>query len=443
MRLFDSHSQFQLQAILPMLSAAGIYGFAFFSLLSTGLAALCFWITVGVAILTSWKQFPTGNRTFFLSWILVLSFILLRTGMAVLFDGSRAPWHLQGAWEWSRLLLFPAVGLLCAGNVKICRRMLWLAMLGLLVGMIMNSDMATLAKAWEGRRTGFHHRIISFALYSGTTLFGLVCFAPKFWNAKRWKFIKVILWLLLTAVFGQGLAFTQSRGALLAFYSTSLFLIFLAYWIRPVGMADNMRRFKIGLLIGVVLLCAFTAFNWSFIERRWIQEKNTILQLPNFEFDKPTSTSVGRRAQLYLFGLQSVVQKPLWGYGPAESYYFIRESGRETLRVLNWKGEPQWWDHLHSTHLEILFHYGLLGYALFAWLIASLYRMVWHAWKEGRLDRSFTLFAVSSLTYMILWALFDFRSLHPDWRYYWNLLAGVLCGAALRPSAKSTLEVSK
>jgi O-antigen ligase len=116
----------------------------------------------------------------------------------------------------------------------------------------------------------------------------------------------------------------------------------------------------------------------------------------------------------------------LWGAGPATSKRFIQESGRETLKAPNWKGQMQWWDHLHSTHLEILFHFGTVGALLWLWLYGSLIFGIHRSWKRGTLSTSLWLFSLASLIYLFLWALFDFRALHPDWRFFWNFLAGVL-----------------
>jgi len=313
--------------------------------------------------------------------------------------------------------------------------MLWLGMLGMLVSMGLNTNFAALEKAWQGMRFGFNHRVIAFGLYSGTVLFGLLCFAPRLWSVGRWKIIRVILWLILVAIFGQALIFTQSRGSWLAFIAAFLGLVLIAFRMQSAIKATYMRHLKTTLVLSMVLLCILAIGSRGYIGKRLGKLKDAISILGNSELGKPMSTSDSSdsyRAQLYLYALYSIRLKPLWGYGPAESYYFIRDSGVKTLHVLNWKGRLQWWDHLHSTHLEALFHFGLVGYALFSWLILTLYLMIWREGRRGHLDQSFTLFAVSSLTFMLFWALFDFRALHPDWRYYWNLLAGVLYGATLK-----------
>ncbi len=199
--------------------------------------------------------------------------------------------------------------------------------------------------------------------------------------------------------------------------------------------ADRFRplpaSLKGGLLVFWVLLIGITALNRPLLEKRWNEEKDTFLHLKSFDYDRPAKDSTGYRAHLYRFALEGILERPVWGAGPAVSKRFIQESGRETLKSPNWKGEMQWWDHLHSTHLEILFHYGAVGALLWLWLYGSLFLGVQRAWKEGAISTSMWLFSLASLIYLFLWALFDFRSLHPDWRFFWNFLIGVIASGPL------------
>ncbi|MGQ9670372.1 MAG: hypothetical protein ACUVWY_09425, partial [Desulfosoma sp.] len=87
--------------------------------------------------------------------------------------------------------------------------------------------------------------------------------------------------------------------------------------------------------------------------------------------------------------------------------------------------------HLHSTHLEVLFHYGIVGGLLWLWMYGSLFLGVRRTWKQGGLSTPLGLFSSAALIYLFLWALFDFRSLHPDWRFFWNFLAGVIAAKPL------------
>ncbi len=411
---------------------AALYIFAFTTLLSTTAATAALWTLVGLFLLRAPKAGLPKGPWLIWPWVSLLGYLVLRTLAASLQRLEWAAYHVDGLWGWARLLLFPIVAWWCGGSETRCRRLLGAALAGLVLGMIRTVDWQTLESAWQGMRTGFHLRIVAFGLYAGTFLWGLVCFAPEFLQAHRFRLFWIALWFALVALLGQALFFTQSRGVILGFGATALIITAVVFATRTTDRSRPVPvTLKRGLLVFWVLLVGITVLNRPLLEKRWNEEKETFLHLKSFDFNRPAQDSTGYRAHLYRFALEGIRERPVWGAGPAASKRFIQESGRETLKAPNWKGEMQWWDHLHSTQLEILFHYGVVGGALWLWLYGSLFVGVQGAWKKGALSTSLWLFSLASLTYLFLWALFDFRSLHPDWRFFWNFLAGIITSGPL------------
>lgn len=417
----------QISPWLDKTGLAALYTYAFTTLLSTAAATVALWVLVG---LYGIKAPETGFRRahrLFLPWAVLLAYLLMRTLAAMIHRPEWAAQHVDGLWKWARLLLFPVVAWWIQGDEKRVRYLLATALAGLLFGTVHMIDLHTLESAWQGMRTGFHLRIIAFGLYAGTFVWGLVCFAPEVFHARRFRALWVTIWAVVLLFLGQCLFFTQSRGVFLGFALTSFLVSIIVFMAgRTQGSLEPLSALKRGLIAFWALFIAFTVINRPLVEKRWLEEKETLLQLKTFDFSQPAHDSTGHRAHLYRFAWESICEDPLWGAGPATSKRFIQESGRETLKAPNWKGQMQWWDHLHSTHLEILFHFGTVGALLWLWLYSSLIFGIHRSWKCGTLSTSLWLFSLASLIYLFLWALFDFRALHPDWRFFWNFLAGVL-----------------
>lgn len=414
------------------MGVAALYVFAFTALLSTTTATAALWTLVGLFLFKAPKTGFPPARWLLWPWAALLGYLVLRTLAASLQRPEWAASHVDGLWGWARLLLFPVVAWWCGGDETRCRRLLGTALVGLVVGMMRAVDLHTLESAWQGMRTGFHLRIVAFGLYAGTFLWALVCFTPEFFQARRFKPFWIALWAVLLLLLGQALFFTQSRGVFLGFGATALTITVVVFMTRTTDRSRPLPvSLKRGLVVFWALLIGITVLNRPLLEKRWNEEKDTFLNLKSFDFDRPAQDSTGYRAHLYKFALEGIAQRPVWGAGPASSKRFIQESGRETLKSPNWKGQLQWWDHLHSTQLEILFHYGAVGAALWLWLYGALFLGVLRAWKQGAVSTSLWLFSLAFLIYLFLWGLFDFRSLHPDWRFFWNFLAGLITSGPL------------
>lgn len=412
---------------LDKAATAALYIFAFTALLSTTAATAALWTLVALYLVKAPSNGFHQARWLFRPWALLLGYLVCRTAVAAWQRPEWAAYHVDGFWGWARLLLFPVVAWWCRGDENLCRRLLAVGLAGFILGMFRVADLQTLESAYQGMRTGFHLRIVAFGLYAGTFLWAVVCFAPSFFQARRFRGLWIALWAALLILLGQSLFFTQSRGVFLGFGATALIVTVVLFLTRSEDASQRLpKSLKRGLLIFWALLVAITVVNWPLLEKRWNEEKDTLLQLRSFDFSRPAQDSAGYRAHLYRFAWEGILERPLWGGGPAISKRFIQESGRETLKAPNWKGEMQWWDHLHSTHLEVLFHYGILGGVLCLWMYGAFFLSVQRTWKKGALSTSMGLFSLASLIYLFLWALFDFRSLHPDWRFFWNFLAGLI-----------------
>jgi O-antigen ligase len=287
---------------------------------------------------------------------------------------------------------------------------------------------------WSGERTGFHLKIMPFALYSSTGVLGLLLFAPRVWG-KRGNLMRVALrmgfWVIALSLTLQGLIVTQSRGTWL----TAAFVIPVATilghgpWMRR---DPNSRRLG-AALVGIGLLGFATLFllNFRTITGRLSQEKETLTAVWSGDLQNVPTYGVGARIHALKFGLTKVLERPLVGWGPGSTEYLIAESdlahvGTSSGMSESWQQQDAWLDHLFNTYLEVLVRFGLLGALLMIAVAMVLARGLWEAYSKGRLPKDLGLFVAGAMVLAASWCLFEFRLLHPDWRSYWILMGGIM-----------------
>lgn len=150
----------------------------------------------------------------------------------------------------------------------------------------------------------------------------------------------VVLIALPLAVFA-----TKTRAVWLSFAASILALPFFC-------SSRRLRKACVGMMVcgaaGLFMLCSFTDHHRSLTER--------------LEEDGP----VKFRMAMYEAGWQMFVAKPVAGWGGKAMQ---AELGR---RIDDFRQDQYYF---HNTYLEILVQYGLIGLALYLWLIVDLFRV--------------------------------------------------------------------
>jgi O-antigen ligase len=415
------------QEIIDWVGTAGLFLFAFSAFLSTTALSIGLALLVG-ALLLNRSVWPRLRRDP-LSIVCVVStvYLVVRTLWAVWeFPGS-AQLQEDQAWDWFRLWLFLCVGWWVNGNTKRITWILLLALVGLLSGMVY-ALFDHWSLLWSGIRTGFHLPIIAFGLYAGTAVLGLLLMAPRIWGKmEKLPFfaIRVGLWLIAFVLLTQGLIDTQSRGAWLAAVLVLPPLTILRYWIAlKQKRISRQRRISIACLV-LVIFGLLVLANLPTIQNRMAQERSMFEATWKLDFKDVPTQGFGVRVQALRYGLRKWLERPMFGWGPGSTEYLISHSGEHILQHPLSGGGYVWLDHLHDTYLEILFRFGLVGALLIATVLGLLLRDLWIAHLEGRLPIDYLLFLTGTFSLMAIWSLSDFRLLHPDWRSYWILIAGM------------------
>jgi len=419
-----------------LIGTAGLFVFAVSAFLSTsgvsiGLGLLLVAILLDRSVWSGLRR----NPVFFL-FVTSIIYLVLRTVWAIweFPDSTELQW--DQAWDWVRLWLFLCVAWWINGDLKRLNWVLFLPLVGLLIGAIYYLS-GNLSVLWSGERTGFHLRIIAFGLYSSTFILGLLLLAPRIWGNRENLSVfalRIALWLIPLVLMTQGLIIAQSRGAWLAAVVVIPPLIVVRYrllWKR--GVSSPWRRMGLAIL-AVVFLALLIQTNLSTIKNRISQENEMFAALYRGDFDDIPNLGFGVRVQTFRFGMEKWLERPIFGWGPGSTEYLISHSNRPILMHPDVKRGYAWLDHLHITYLEVLVRFGLVGALFILAVVALLLKTLWNAYRQSRLPEDYALFLAGALALTAIWSLSDFRLLHADWRSYWLLIAGSIYAFRL-PSA--------
>jgi O-antigen ligase len=346
----------------------------------------------------------------------------------------------DSAASWVQLLMLVPFAHFLAGDQGRLGRVLALALLGLIAGMLWRLDWGLLIDspgAFFASRPGFGFPAIAFALYSGTAVLGLVLLAPRWWQSggTAWAF-KGLGWLVSLALLAQGLVATQSRGTWIAFALALAWALAIRPLLAPRphpeglgGPPGTTRQARLLWIALPLLAVSMLALNGERIAGRLAAELDSAAAVLRDSPGAPTGTSFALRWHALQFGIDRALERPLLGWGAGASHRLMDESADPRL-----KEEGQTLSHLHNAYVEILVQLGAIGALLAAAVILLLVRGVWTGVRCGRAPPDYGLFLISAFALTLIWSLWSYRAVHQDWRVFWVLLAG--SALALAPPAR-------
>lgn len=366
-----------------------------------------------------------------LFWLFVIAsgYLMMRTLWAIWEFPASASDQLEQAWSWFRLWLFLPVAWWIGGRLERINLVLLLALASLFTSAALHLDWSRFPGIlMETGRQVFHRHPNPFALYVATALLGLLMLAPRWWGSRRKLAafaMRGLLWWLAVLLLIQWLISTQTRGAwlgVLIVFPIALGLR-LTVWLRE---HPQRRAVRLGVAaVGIVVLAGIVAARFPVIENRILQDQDTYAHIATGDLQHLPVSSTSWRLHLYRFALNKAAERPVFGWGPGTTEWLIRTSGRQELLHPTYRRTLDWLDHLHSTYLELLVRYGLVGLVIAGWGMTIMLQSLWRAYRTGRLPPDYALFVAGSFSLMAIWSAFDYRLDHFDWRHYSILLAGV------------------
>ncbi len=239
-------------------------------------------------------------------------------------------------------------------------------------------------------------------------------FAWLWWSVRRvlrrgavaHRLLHAILPSLLFLMLFVGLAFTGSRGALVA--------MLLALLAQTLMLAFHYRRWQSGIVAGGALALGAAGITLFGLQRglgRWMATS---------AYDVTWSS----RRTVYEASLELWSLFPWTGTGLGTFRQAFPQVQPANLKLT--------WLHAHSDVLELLVTTGIVGPTVFAFGLAALYRRLWIVHQKGRRseDRATGLWAFGAVTGALLHSAVDFGLTIPANAFTLAVICGLACGTA-------------
>lgn len=344
-------------------------------------------------------------------------------------DARLNDWSAVG--DWVQLAVILPFAVVLGGQVARLRSLLFLALIGLLLGMLVRLDWTRLLDdpvAWVLSREDFGFTAIAFGLYGSAALLGIVLLR---WPSRSW--VPWVRWgsgLLLV----QGVLLTQSRGAWLAL----ILALAIGLWLqwadgdlaRPPAQAFGSRPALFHWVGGLVLVLLL-GLNTGLVTDRLALEADSARALLQPGSQPDAQSSLGLRWNVQRFGLRLWLERPLFGWGAGASEPLIAAQA-ERAGLIDGNTPLV---HLHNSYLELLVQLGWLGLVVFVALVGFLMQGVIKARRSGRLPPDLAHLLLALFVLLLVWNLFNFRMLSQDWRGFWTLVAGAALSVRLTSDA--------
>lgn len=207
-----------------------------------------------------------------------------------------------------------------------------------------------------------------------------------YFSEKRWK----VLYLTLVAVLYTSLLMTNTRGAWVAlFFSSILAIILILIFLGREFFRT--RKFSIILLVVVFI---FITLVFSFPNPLNFKRVNVVergISTLNF------TSSASQRLLIWQVAGELIRERPILGWGvgtfglhypEAQGIFLSRKEGRFYIPRANRS------IHAHNDYLELWMETGLVGLFIFFWILVSFYKRVLLFLKKNRFSEPLSLFLI-------------------------------------------------
>lgn len=305
-----------------------------------------------------------------------------------------------------------------------------LALVGLIIGMLLHTAPGKILRFNIGSdhtnwQPHFQFSTAGMAgLSGGVCLAGLVLYRDRFFEkATEHRWIRGLLWLLGLYLTGYMILASQSRISWLALLIT----VPVGLLIRQKHTKSRERRKGTAipnlLVLGVAVALAFGAWkNSPLFQERMTRDIEVFASKRSASFE---GSSFGLRLKMMEFGLRSISQHPLLGWGNRGTATIAKETADPRFRSPEPDGRLIWFPHLHNTYLEILLRYGLIGLLMTSSVLwVSLLHLKRSLASHPPDPEAITdlVFTGVGLSFFAICGLAGFQIMQEEWRAPFSLL---------------------
>ncbi|UTA48007.1 O-antigen ligase family protein [Simiduia sp. 21SJ11W-1] len=280
--------------------------------------------------------------------------------------------------------------------------------------------LAEISRGLNGFRIDFAlHNAQHTALYFGVALLGMFAFMPRVIASGAPKAVMFVIWLLVTAFIMVAVLITQTRGVwlgLLVGFVTlgGLMGLDLARRRAPASA----RRW---ILLAAGMLVALFASQSGVVVDRLKAEADVLGKVVQGQPIEDATTSSGIRLRSWAAAVPWIKERPIVGWGGQGRKAVIEKTDQLPQRIKDITR------HLHSSYMDTLVNFGLLGFTLLLSLWGWLLYGAKSACKDGRIPRDLFNFFVAFMAYFAVVNLFE------SYMYYSSgvLVFALICGGVI------------
>ncbi len=411
---------------LHLLAWISLQVFAFTAWFSITSANISLMVLVACWLACLFKGLGTspGGRLYWLSFLWLFYLVLNAINASFLFPQAT---HLQleGAFRFSQLLLFLPLGFFMGKGPRRPKRLLYLALLGIAVGLVLNQDWSQWERMLRGLRSGSNKWWYStMGLYSATALFIMYYLAPSFLREvlERKKFHLFVPWICGLLIFSQALVVSQNRATWVGVLITvSVLVTFDLLFVRRRKKDPGSGRWPRVVCVAFFVMGALVLFaNHDSIRTRLTSKDTPFLSGRDItEID--SRTPFGSRIVMMTFGLEKWKERPLLGWGAGTN--LNKELGDPVKDPVVYS-----YNHLHNTYVEFLARLGVVGTFVFILLNVGIVVPFINAWRNGLVEDEMFYIVTSAIVLSVIGGMTDFRAMHRDFRFYYIFFAGIALG---------------
>lgn len=325
--------------------------------------------------------------------------------------------------NWMMLL---AIALALGGSTRNVLLLWGAALTGLLLApWLTGGGLAEIVLGLKGTRIDFDlHNAQHAAMYSGVALIGLLALLPGLLDRSRRNGWLLALWSAGFCFVGLMVVLTQTRAVWLGLLLAVAVLCWL--WLRE--YLHGWQRW-----LPLLVLAAFlaTLASSDLVQKRANKELtsiNTVMEgdVADMPFDSP-----GVRLHSWLEATRWISQRPLLGWGGKGRNRVIQEAEHFPAAL------KKHTHHLHSSYMDTLVNFGLLGLLLLLSLWGWLLWAVWRAYGRHSLAPGMMQFFTAFMAYWLLVNGFESYMYFSSGIFVFGLIAGGVLSCVWRAELRT------
>ena len=256
-------------------------------------------------------------------------------------------------------------------------------------------------------------------MLTGTVFLGILAYTRKILTPGRWQWARTLGWVAALVVFGTAVVISQTRAVWIGVFA-ALCLYFIGFLVWICRMPPQYKaRMLLATLSGLICLTALAVYTLEpVIEKRLQAEHEIIEGLASLKLKDDEFSSISYRTNSWKAAIPWILDRPLIGWG-----------GNGRGLVLEHSPDlPDWFmaktGHLHSTYVDTLVNFGLLGLALFLGILGWTLVRAWQAWRQDYMSSEMFLFLLAFSIYWLTINLTESYMYYSTGQYAFALVIG-------------------